>query len=90
LRDEFVHLFDAELHAGHPESVLIIAEATDAVFDVGLLKENGIAVLGAAGVLIFEAGGEIGAGIFVAVEAFVRGRERIVERFGARDETRLK
>jgi len=42
---QLVHARDAKAHPGHPQGVLIVAQAADAVLDVGLLHEDGVAVL---------------------------------------------
>ena len=79
LVDEFIESGDAETHARHPEGVLIIAEAADAIFKIGLLHENRVAMLEAAAALIREAGGDVAFGIFRQVMLAVGGRKIFVK-----------
>ena len=44
LPGEFIDVRDVELHPRHPDGVLIIAQAADAVLDLRLLVENRVAV----------------------------------------------
>ena len=50
---------DAILEEGHPEQVLIVAQAAAAVLEVGLLHAGGVAELGAPGGLVGQAHGDV-------------------------------
>ena len=87
---QLVHARDAEADAGHPQGVLVVAQAADAVLDVGLLHEDGVAVLRAAAGLVGEARGDVALGVVGEVVLAVGLGEILVERLGARDEARLE
>jgi hypothetical protein len=80
----------AEFHAGHPGGVLVVAQAADAVLDVGLLVKHRVARLGAPARLIVEARGDVGFRVLVEVVAAVGLGECVEELRGARDEARLE
>lgn len=87
LLGEFLEARDAEAHAGHPERVLVVAQAADAVLDVGFLDEDRVAVLGAPAGLVAEAGHDVGLGVVLQVMFPVRVGEVLVERGRAGEET---
>jgi hypothetical protein len=87
---ELVHPRDAEADAGHPEGVLVVAQAADAVLDIGFLHEDGVAVLRAAAGLVAEAGGDVALGVVAEVMFAVGLCEVLVERLGPGDEARFK
>ena len=79
LRGELVEGRDAQLHAGHPHGVLVVAEAADAILDVGLLIEDGVGEFRAAARLVVQSRGDVALGVFADVVAAVGLRKRIVE-----------
>ena len=90
LHGEFVDAGDAELHPGHPDGVLVVAQAADAVLDVGLLVENGVGVFRAAARLVVEAHGDVALRVLAHVVAAVSLGKRVVELGRAGDEPRLE
>ena len=89
-RVQLLHALDAQLHAGHPEGVLIVAQAADAVLDVGFLQEGGVAVFRAARGLVVEAVGDVALGILRGGEVAVGLGKSLVERGLAGDEVRFE
>ena len=77
--------FDAEFHTGHPDGVLEIAQAADAVLHVGLLVEDGVGELGAARGLVVQPGGDVGLGVLARVEVAVGLGEGLGKGGGAGD-----
>ena len=90
LRGKLVDLGDVELHAGHPHGVLVIAQATHAVLDVGFLVEDGVGILGAPVGLILDARGDVVLRVLGGVVAAVGLREGVVEFLRTRDAPRLQ
>lgn len=80
----------ALVEEGHPEEVLEVAEAADAVLDVGFLEGRGVAVLEAAGALVLES--LLDVLVRVALDAFLAeaGLELAEEAFVAGDEAGLE
>jgi len=94
LADEFALLQFGEgtgavFEEGHPDEVLVIAQAAAAVLDVGLLHGGGIAEFVVAGGLVIQAGGDVF--VLVTINAFVDdGLLQFFEQgFAAGDEPRL-
>ena len=79
LRGELVEGRDAQLHVGHPHGVLVVAEAADAILDVGFLIENGVGEFRAAARLVVQSRGDVALGVFADVVATVGLRKCIVE-----------
>ncbi len=90
LGGEFGDRRDVELHPGHPDRVLVVAQAADAVLEVRFLVENGVRKLGAPVRLIVKACGDIALGVFADVVAPVGLREGIVELGRTGDESGLQ
>ena len=90
LLGQFVEARDAEPDPGHPEGILVIAEAADAVLDVGFLQKDCVPMLAAAAALVGEPGGDVGLGVGLQVVLAVGVGEILVEGLGARDEAGLE
>ena len=65
---QFFHGLAAFLEERHPQQVLVVAQAAAAVLDIRFLHVGGVAEFFAAGVLVFQPGGDIA--LFVAGNAF--------------------
>ena len=87
---EFLHPGNPEANLRHPQGVLVIAQASDPVLDVGLLHKDRVTLLEAAVALIDEARGDVGLRIVLKVMFPVGGGEILVERSAARDESRFE
>ena len=87
---QLLHALDAELHPRHPQRVLIVAQAADAVLDVGLLQKDRVAILRTARGLVLQTGGNVTLGIFRGDEIAVRLRKGLVKRSRAGDEVRFQ
>ncbi len=81
---------DAELHAGHPQGVLVVAQAADPVLHVGLLVEDRVPELRPAPRLVLEALGDVGLGRLACIKISVRLVERVVQDGRSRHEPRLE
>lgn len=56
---EFLEGAGAVFEEGHPEEILVIAEAAAAIFDIRFLEEGGVTELGAARDLVFDSGFDV-------------------------------
>ena len=85
LRRQLIDGGDVELHPGHPDGVLVVTQAADAVLDVGFLIEDGVRVLRAPGGLIVEPRLDVLPWVLGRVVAAVGLGEGVVELLRARD-----
>ena len=90
LFDQFLQPRDAEPHPRHPERVLVVAQAADAVLDVGLLHEDGVAILPPAAGLVVEARGDVAFRVVREVVLAVGLGKILVERLRPGDEPRFQ
>ena len=87
---EVVHRVDAEPQARHPDGVVVVAHAADAVLDVGFLQKEGVAVLVVALLFLLDACVEVGADFSLSDKGAVTLLELLPQFCRTRDKARLK
>ena len=84
LLGQLLEIVDAQFHPRHPDDVLVIAHAADAILDVGFLEENRVAMFGPTAALVFQPGVDVALGVFDRVIGTVALHKTLKQRGRAR------